>query len=252
MLTEPLFYQVVYLWIAVALVMFPLILRIVVPYGRHTNKNWGPLLPNRLGWMIMEAPALLVFSGFFLFSSSSHPPVTWIFFLLFNFHYVNRTIIFPFRLRTKGKKMPMIIVMMGMMFNVVNGYLNGYFLGSLAEYPAGWVTDIRFFGGIIIYLSGMLINWQADNILIHLRKPGETGYVIPQGGFFKYVSCPNHMGEILEWSGFALMTWSLPGLAFAVWTLVNLLPRALHHHRWYQEHFSDYPSNRKAIFPFIL
>ena len=37
------------------------------------------------------------------------------------------------------------------------------------------------------------------------------------------------------------MTWCSPALAFAVWTLVNLLPRALHHHKWYQETFSDYP-----------
>lgn len=37
-----------------------------------------------------------------------------------------------------------------------------------------------------------------------------------------------------------------------VWTAVNLVPRALAHHRWYREHFEDYPRQRKALIPFVL
>jgi len=48
------------------------------------------------------------------------------------------------------------------------------------------------------------------------------------------------------------MTWSLPGLSFAVWTAANLIPRALHHHSWYKKEFKDYPQKRKAIFPGFL
>ena len=108
-------------------------------------------------------------------------------------------------------------------------FMMGSGLGSLSEtYNLSWLYDPRFIGGIFLFISGLIINWQADNILIHLRKPGETGYYIPKGGLFNYVSCPNHFSEIIEWSGFALMTWCLPALAFATWTFVNLLPRALH------------------------
>lgn len=249
---ESLFYLIVYIWIAIGLVIFPVVLRIIVPYGRHTNKKWGPMLQNRYGWLIMESPALLVFAGFYLFGSAPHTYITWLFFGLYVFHYINRTFIFPWRLRTRGKMMPAAIVLMAVSFNFVNGFLNGYFLGSLANYPDSWLTDPRFICGIAMFIGGMVINWQADNILIHLRKPGDTGYVIPKGGFFKYISCPNHFGEIVEWSGFALMTWSAPALAFVIWTVVNLIPRALHHHKWYREHFSDYPEKRKAIIPFIL
>lgn len=251
-MTDSLFYLLVYVWIVTGLVAFPFVLKIIAPYGRHTTRGWGPLLPNRLGWIIMESPALLVFAGFYLFGSVPHNSVTWLFFSLYLFHYVNRTVIFPLRLRTPGKMMPVSIVLMALCFNFVNGFINGYYLGWLADYPLSWFTDPRFICGIILFISGLLINWQADNILIHLRKPGETGYVIPKGGFFNYVSCPNHFGEIVEWSGFALMTWSSPALAFALWTLVNLMPRALHHHKWYREHFADYPEKRKALFPFIV
>ncbi|HNX85985.1 MAG TPA: DUF1295 domain-containing protein [Bacteroidales bacterium] len=252
---ESTFYLLVYTWIAIAIFVFPVIIRIVAPYGRHSSKKWGAVIDNRLGWILMELPALLVFACFFLFGTGNRPAVTWIFFSLWLLHYLNRTLVFPFRLRTKGKKMPLAIVLMGNGFNFMNGFINGYFLGTLAtpdQYPLGYFLDMRFIAGILIFFAGMFINWQADTILIHLRKPGETGYVIPQKGFFRFVSCPNHFGEILEWTGFAVMTWSLPGLSFAVWTVVNLLPRALHHHKWYKATFPDYPAERKAVFPFFL
>jgi len=250
---DSLFYLLVYLWIGIALVIFPFVLRVVAPYGRHTTRNWGTLVDNRLGWIVMESPALLVFSGFFLFGPVTHNLVTWVFFGLWIFHYINRTLIFPFRLRTKGKKMPLAIMTMALGFNFVNGFLNGYYLGFVTSgYSLAWLADPRFIFGMILFLGGMLINWQSDDMLIHLRKPGETGYLIPQQGLFRLISCPNHFGEMIEWSGFALMTWSTPALSFAVWTLVNLVPRAIHHHRWYQSAFPDYPEKRKAFIPFIL
>jgi len=78
---------------------------------------------------------------------------------------------------------------------------------------------------------------------------GETGYKIPHGGLFERVSCPNYLGEIIEWSGWALATWCLPGLSFAVWTFANLAPRARAHHRWYRAKFPEYPEERKALIP---
>jgi 3-oxo-5-alpha-steroid 4-dehydrogenase 1 len=247
------FYLFVYIWIAAGIIIFPLVLRNIAPYGRHTTKKWGPLINNRAGWIIMESPALFFFAWFFLTGTNHHTFIPWIFFGLWMFHYINRTLIFPFRLRTRGKKMSVVIVLMAIGFNLANGYINGYYLGSLSDsYTISWLWDPRFITGIAFFISGLIINWQTDNILIHLRKPGETGYVIPQGGLFSYISCPNHFGEIIEWCGFALMTWSLPGLAFAIWTVVNLMPRALHHHQWYRKHFPDYPKERKALIPFVL
>jgi steroid 5-alpha reductase family enzyme len=252
---ESTFFLIVYAWIAIAIFIFPIVIRIVAPYGRHTSMKWGAMIDNRAGWILMELPALLVFAGFYLFGSGTHPTVTWIFFGMWALHYINRTFIFPSRLRTKGKKMPLAIVFMAIGFNFVNGFINGYYLGSIAteaQYPVSYLADPRFIAGFLIFFFGMFINWQSDNILIHLRKPGETGYKIPQKGFFRYVSCPNHFGEIVEWSGFALMVWSLPALAFAIWTLVNLMPRAIHHHKWYKETFPEYPAKRNALIPFIF
>jgi hypothetical protein len=49
-----------------------------------------------------------------------------------------------------------------------------------------------------------------------------------------------------------LLTWCLPSLSFFIWTFVNLVPRAVDHHRWYKNNFKDYPVKRKAVFPFIF
>lgn len=253
MMNLPAFNLVVYIWIAMAIVIFPFVLKIVAPYGRHTTGRWGPLIDNRTGWILMESPALVFFAFMFLSGTNHGQTVPLIFFSFWILHYVNRTIIFPFRLHTKGKKMPVTIVLSAFIFNLINAYINGYWLGSLAiKYDISWIRDPRFIAGCLLFIGGMLINMRSDNLLIHLRKPGETGYAIPVKGLFAYISCPNHFGEIIEWCGFAIMTWSLPGLSFALWTMVNLIPRALQHHRWYKDKFANYPPDRKAVIPFIL
>ena len=132
--------------------------------------------------------------------------------------------------------------------------MNGYYLSSVVRpdaYDLQWMTSWHFIAGLLIFMIGMMINWKADDMLIKLRKKGDTGYKIPRGFLFEYVSSPNLFGEILEWSGFALMAWNLPALTFAIWTYANLVPRAKNHHDWYHQKFNDYPLNRKIIFPFI-
>lgn len=76
--------------------------------------------------------------------------------------------------------------------------------------------------------------------------------MIPRGGAFEHLSCPNLLGEIVEWMGLAVLTWCVPALGFALWTAANLIPRALWRHHWYQETFSDYPRSRRPILPWVL
>ena len=148
--------------------------------------------------------------------------------------------------------MPLVIALSAMLFNSVNAGSIGYYLSKLSDYPTGYLLQWNFILGIILFIAGFCINYKADDMLIHLRKPGETDYKIPQGFLYKYISCPNLFGEMIEWLGFMLMVWNLTGVAFFVWVISNLLPRALHHHKWYLVKFSDYPKERKAVLPFIV
>jgi 3-oxo-5-alpha-steroid 4-dehydrogenase 1 len=240
-------------WILTGCLMFPILLRITAPYGRHSNQKWGITIPNRAGWLLMEMPALLIFLYLFLSGKPDKNAVVWIIVTLFSVHYINRSLIYPFRIKTKGKRMPLLIAIMAILFNTVNAFINGYYLGKLQDqYNQSWLTDPRFISGILIFLAGMIINITADETLIHMRKTRTKGYQIPHGGLFNIISCPNFFGEIMEWLGFAVLCWSLPALSFFIWTICNLLPRALDHHRWYKRQFSDYPADRKAVFPYLL
>lgn len=49
-----------------------------------------------------------------------------------------------------------------------------------------------------------------------------------------------------------MMAQNIGATSFAVWTMVNLFPRALDHHKWYKLKFEEYPEDRKAVFPFII
>ena len=247
------FNNLLYIWIAMAIVLFPIQLKITAPYGRHTTTTWGALMDNRTGWILMEVVSILVMVYFFLDGKNEKSLPMWIFFGLWILHYLNRTFVFPLRTRTTGKKIPIFIVLSAIFFNVINAWTNGYFLGSLAtSYPDSWLTSPQFIIGFIVFLTGAIINIYSDNILLALRKPGEKGYKIPQGGLFRWVSCPNHFGEIVEWIGFAIMCWNLAALGFAIWTAANLIPRAVSHHQWYQEKFKNYPKERQAVIPFLF
>ena len=225
---------------------------ISAPYGRHVRDGWGPTIGNRAGWILMEAPTVLLFIALYLVGDHRFELTPLVFLGFWQVHYIHRTFIFPFRMRSGGKRMPLSIPLMGAAFQVLNVYVNARWISHFGHYPDRWLLDPRFVGGALVFVAGMGINLHADTVLIHLRKPGETGYKIPRGGMYRFVTSPNYLGEILEWCGWALMTWSLPGLAFALYTISNLAPRAVTNHKWYREKFDDYPSERRALIPFIF
>jgi hypothetical protein len=240
-------------WAILGIVLSPIQFFVIAPYGRHIRADWGRVMSNQLGWCLMELVSLVVFAGLFLLGPNVKTAPMWIFFALWCAHYINRSLIFPWRTRTKGKTIPLAIVGSAMGFNVVNAGLNGLYLGWFGDiYPDAWLADPRFIAGLAIFAAGAGINIWADNKLIGLRRDGTQGYTIPRGGLFEIVSCPNHMGEVIQWTGFALMCWNLPALSFAVWTFANLVPRAVSHHKWYRRTFPDYPPARRAVIPALL
>lgn len=48
------------------------------------------------------------------------------------------------------------------------------------------------------FFAGFALNVGSDNILLRLRGAGTSGYSIPARGAFRYVSCPNHLGETTD------------------------------------------------------
>ena len=150
--------------------------------------------------------------------------------------------------------MPAGIMLMGITFNLLNGYMQGEWIFYLAPqdmYTKSWLHSPQFIVGTILFFTGMAINIQSDHIVRHLRKPGDTNHYLPKTGLFKYVTSANYFGEIVEWCGFAILTWSASGAVFAWWTFANLVPRANTIYHKYKAMFGNELENRKRVIPFI-
>jgi hypothetical protein len=242
-----------WIWIAIAVLIFPVLLKVTQPYGRHSKNNWGPMINNKLGWFLMELPGLLILGYMAGFKADIHNVLILIPVILWEVHYFHRVMIFPLQIRTARKKIPVLIVILGFVFNVINGYLNGYWFVHFApDFRAGALIELRLVSGVIIFVAGFVINKYHDHILIKLRPSTGDGYKIPYGGLFTYVSCPNFLGEIISWAGFALVAFNLPAVSFLIWTIINLSTRALDHHRWYIKEFPEYDHGRKALIPYLI
>ncbi len=224
-------------------------------YGKAISPKWGPSINNKLGWIIMELPSFITMFYFWYTSDRQFEIAPLIMAMLFMLHYFQRTFIFPLLLKGKSK-MPLSIIIMGMTFNTLNGYMQGewiFFLSPENLYTKSWITSPQFIIGTIIFFIGMFINLHSDKVIRNLRKQGDTSHYLPKKGIYKYVTSANYFGEITEWIGFAILTFSIPGVLFVIWTMANLVPRARSIHKRYKLEFGDEFNERplKRVFPFI-
>lgn len=237
-----------------ALVTVLVLFWVNAPYGRHQTSGWGPTIPVRLGWVLMESPASLVFFYCYFTGPRALQVVPLLLMLMWQLHYVHRSFIYPFQIRVKpGARTTLLVVLLGSFYCAVNGYLNGTYVSHYADHLSNdWLLDWRFVVGVLLFGFGYYLNKRSDRMLRELREQNPDQYQIPRGFGFRWVSMPNYLGEIITWSGFALASWSLAGLSFVLFTMANLVPRAVANHRWYRETFSDYPRDRKAVIPYLI
>ncbi|CAG09532.1 unnamed protein product, partial [Tetraodon nigroviridis] len=224
-------------------------------YGRHMRPT--PLLrtvPAPLAWFLQEMPAFLIPLLLTLTPHQASGTGKRLLLGTFVTHYFQRTFIYSFL--TRGRPFPLNVMVAGAFFCSLSGFLQGHYLLHCAQYDQHWTAGFRCRTGLLLFYTGMAINIHSDSVLRNLREPGEVVYRIPTGtqthtlhlsssracgdlqarespagGFFRYVSGANFFGEITEWMGYAVATWSLPALSFALFSLCFIGPRALHHHR---------------------
>ena len=237
-----------------AVVVFIALFFIKAGYGMFQTKQWGFTVNNKLGWVLMESPAFLLMLYLWCASTQTISSVPFIFFLLFEVHYFQRSFVFPFLMSGKSR-MPVSIMLMGITFNLINAFLLGESL--FYHIPEGWYTTEwliapHFIIGFIIFIVGMVINLHSDHVIRHLRQPGDTRHYLPNKGMYSYVTSGNYFGELTEWTGFAIMTSSLAAWIFVIWTFANLAPRAHSIRKKYcQEFGAEAVGKRKCLIPFI-
>ena len=245
-----------FLWVmaAVAVVVFVALQFFEAGYGYLFDRRYGPPVNNKVGWVLMESPVFVAMCILWAMSDRQWATVPLVLFSMFQLHYFQRSFIFPLLMRGKSK-MPLGIVLMGMVFNTLNALMQGGWIFYLApaDYYADWFAKPYIYVGVLLFFAGMFINMQSDYIIRHLRKEGDTRHYIPRGGAFRYVSSANYFGELLEWTGFAIASWSWAGVVFVLWTFANLAPRSASRYKRYAKEFGEEFTSlgRKRIIPFI-
>ncbi|EEF34494.1 steroid 5-alpha-reductase DET2 [Ricinus communis] len=230
------------------------------PYGKHNRPGWGPTISPPLAWFLMESPTLWLTFLLFPFGQHASNPKAWVLMFPYLFHYFHRTCLYPLRLywntNQRNTKItsgfPVSMALLAFLFNFLNAYLQARWVSHYKEdYDQDRWFWWRFWGGLVVFAWGMWTNVWSDRVLVRLKREGD-GYKVPRGGLFDLVSCPNYFGEIVEWLGWTLMTWSWVGFGFFLYTSANLVPRAVANHKWYLDKFGkDYPRGRKAVIPFL-
>lgn len=223
-------------------------------YGIFRTKQWGISINNKAAWVMMEAPVFIVMLYMWASNGASTALPSFLAFLLFELHYFQRSFIFPMLMKGKSR-MPIAIMLMGITFNVINGLLIGtslfVFPQSLFNEGIAYLAHPTAILGIAIFFVGMAINLHSDHVIRHLRQPGDTRHYLPQKGFYRYVTSANYFGELVEWTGFALLCSTPAAWLFVVWTAANLIPRAAAIHRHYREEFGEAVGTRKRVIPFV-
>ena len=247
---------------ALAVLVFIALNFVEASYGITFDKKWGVAINNKVAWLCMEAPVFILMTVLCLLSPRMTPFcmdtsfVPFLMFLFFQTHYIRRSFIFPFLLKGKNK-MPVTVMMMGVLFNLCNAFMQGgwlFYKSPEGIYSMGWLLTPQFIIGVIIFFSGMTLNIQSDKIIQDLRKPGDSNHYLPSKGLFRYVTGAHYFGELIEWTGFAILTWSIPGALFVLWTLANLAPRANVVYKKYKKMFGAETINErklKRIIPYI-
>ncbi|MBQ8863477.1 MAG: DUF1295 domain-containing protein [Rikenellaceae bacterium] len=252
------FYTFLTVMAAIAVVVFVVLFFVDAGYGKFINPKFGPTIPNKIAWFLMEVPVFIAMTILWLRSDVTWQVMPLVFFVIFQTHYFQRSLVFPFLIRGKGR-MPISIMLMGATFNTLNALMQGGWIFKYgrevnpAMYDISWLWSWQFILGVVIFVAGFVINLHSDYIIRHLRKPGDTRHYIPRGGMFRYVSSANYFGEFMEWCGFALLTWSPAGVVFALWTFANLGPRANSiWHKYEKEFGEEFTSlGLKRMIPFI-
>ena len=223
------------------------------PYGKHqtTNHSFGPLVHQRLAHTVSDAiPGIFLFSLVFFHYGIRKETTNLLFYCMWLSHYLHRGIIHPWIMRYSSPKTPVGISLGALFPNLLYGFLNADWIGT-ADYGLYYYKDPCFVMGVMFFVAGYFINRYADLLLRRLRAEDSSKYYVPHGFLFDLISCPNYFGEMLEWFGWALATWSVAGVVWLLFSSATFIPRARDNHEWYTKKFADYPKNRKALIPFL-
>ena len=107
---------------AIAVVVFIALYFVEAGYGYLFNPKYGFPVPNKVAWVLMECPVFIAMAILWWMSDYATEAAPLALFAIFQLHYFQRSFIFPMLIRGNSK-MPVGIMLMGMIFNTLNAVM---------------------------------------------------------------------------------------------------------------------------------
>jgi hypothetical protein len=223
-----------------------------IPYGKTYTRGssfFKVELPDRFCMITIHLPVLVVFIYAHVYFPNGD--LTSVASLLYIVHYIHRGLIYPWFRRSQSKPWPLETFL----YFLVEKFLETTIVGRALIFDS-----VRHHVALQLFLCVGVIGCAIvagvhDYKLCGLRKSGDTGYQIPQGLLFKWISGPNYLFELLEWCFFI---WFLPInivlATFAALVLVNISGRAEWNHDAYVKRLfkNKYLDDRCPYIPFVM
>ena len=148
----------------IAAIVFVVLYFLKAGYGIFRSNRWGVAIDNKIAWALMEAPVFIVMTMLWWNSERQFETVPLVIFIFFQLHYFQRSFIFPFLMKGKSR-MPVTVMLMGVVFNILNGFIQGEWLFYLApdnRYTVSWLTTPQFIIGTLVFFTsaaGVVFAW---------------------------------------------------------------------------------------------
>lgn len=161
------------------------------PYGRFGSAKRHVSLDPRLGWFLMELPALVCFAVGFSrgqrnlrraeakakaegkgADASRSKWLPRLFACVWLQHYGNRAIFYPLSIRAAGGERSSFALFnsaLGAFIVGAHGYLNGRSFSDVQRYSTEYWSDARLWLGLALYEAGWLTTVSSEAILRNLR-----------------------------------------------------------------------------------
>ena len=232
-------YQIAYLFILLSLPTYITTIHNIGLYGKHAKTKLT--LNSKMAWTIMESSSIV--SAVLTLSVNLNKKVNILSAFFFLLHYIHRSFIYTRFISSKSVT-PINIFISSFIFCTLNGYCQA----SSWFYNKSTITELNKYIGIILFVFGMSLNILSDYYMLYQKKKYKK-YILPSSIFHKFILSPNYLGEIIEWIGYAILVNDIRATSFAIFTISNLVPRAVLNLDYYIELFNV--NNKKAIIPFI-
>jgi protein-S-isoprenylcysteine O-methyltransferase Ste14 len=123
--------------------------------------------------------------------------------------------------------------------------------GTNANKPAA-----PFYSGLVLYVIGSILNTVSEYQRYRWKKNPRNKGKLYTGGLFRYSRHINYFGDVVLFTGFAMLTGSVypfivPAAMIVLYVVVNIPLLESYLHERYSNEFDQYAKSTKKFIPFI-